>query len=48
MSECIAMFNTAMFKTASFTLFDLLFSTAGCCAIGWMGRILYDSYKEPT
>jgi hypothetical protein len=48
MSECIAMFNTAMFKTASFTLFDFIFSVMGCFVMGWVGRMLYDSYKEPT
>ena len=46
MSECIAMFNTAMFKTASFTLFDFLFTAMGCAVMGWVGKMLYDTYGE--
>ncbi len=38
---CIALFNVA-----SFTLFDLLFAVVGCGVIGWVGRMLYDTYGE--
>ena len=38
---CIALFNTV-----SFTLFDFLFAVVGCGVMGWVGRMIYDTYGE--
>ena len=40
-SLCIALFNSP-----SVTLFDFLFAVVGCGVIGWVGRMLYDTYRE--
>ena len=38
---CIALFNVP-----SFTLFDYLFSVMGCAVMGWVGRMIYDTYGK--
>ena len=35
-----------MFTTAAFTLVDMLVAVVGCCAIGWVSRMLYDDVTE--
>tara|TARA_R100001244_G_scaffold118461_1_gene88194 strand:- start:334 stop:447 length:114 start_codon:yes stop_codon:yes gene_type:complete len=35
-----------MFTTASFTLIDMLVAIVGFSLIGWVGRMVYDAYKE--
>ena len=40
-SLCIALFNSP-----SVTLFDFLYAVVGCGVIGWIGRMLYDTYRE--
>ena len=35
-----------MFTTASFTLIDMLVALVGFGLIGWVGRMVYDAYKE--
>jgi len=38
---CIALFNVA-----TFTLFDFIFSVMGCFVMGWVGKMIYDTYGE--
>jgi|TARA_R110000824_G_scaffold19392_5_gene75140 hypothetical protein len=38
---CIALFNAP-----SFTLFDYLFTAMGCAVMGWVGKMLYDTFGE--
>ena len=35
-----------MFTTASFTLIDMLVAIVGFSLMGWVGRMVYDAYKE--
>ena len=38
---CIALFNAP-----SVTLFDFIFSVTGCFVVGWVGKMIYDTYHE--
>tara|TARA_R100000687_G_C6360139_1_gene123031 strand:- start:261 stop:377 length:117 start_codon:yes stop_codon:yes gene_type:complete len=35
-----------MFTIGAFTLIDMLVAIVGFSLIGWVGRMVYDAYKE--